>query len=163
MTPLTVFLDCEFTDFIDIDLVSIALVCEDGREFYAERSDFRREACSEFVRLAVLPHLGQIPEAGMTREELAVKLRAWIAELPEVVIASDSNHDRDLFCDAIDYTQTPNVVGWMGLDGFSDVAAEAFYHASVGYHDQPGHPWHHALHDARAHLAGWNASRQQLS
>jgi hypothetical protein len=61
MSPLTVFINCEFTDFIDIDLVSIALVCEDGREFYAERTDFRREACSEFVRMAVLPRLGQWP------------------------------------------------------------------------------------------------------
>ena len=42
MSPLTVFLDCEFADFIQSDRVSIALVCEDGREFYAERSDFGR-------------------------------------------------------------------------------------------------------------------------
>ena len=157
MPPLTVFLDCEFTDFINIDLISIAPVYEDGREFYAERSDFRLDECSDFVRVAVLPLLGQIPDATMSREELSVKLRAWLAELPDVVMACDSNHDRDLFCDAVDYLPTPNVVGWIGLDGFSDTAAEAFYNASVGYHDQPGHPWHHALHDARAHLAGWHA------
>lgn len=155
MPPLPVFLDCEFTDFINIDLISIALVCEDGREFYAERSDFRLDECSDFVRVAVLPLLERIPEATMSREELSVKLRAWLAELPDVVIACDSNHDRDLFCDAIDYLPTPNVVGWIGLDRFSDPASDAFYNASVGYHDQPGHPWHHALHDARAHLAGW--------
>ena len=160
MAPLTVFLDCEFTDFINIDLVSIALVCEDGNEFYAERSDFRREECSDFVRMAVLPLLGQISGVTMTREELCTKLRAWLSELPDIVIACDSVHDRDLFCDAIDYQPTPNVVGWIGLNGFSDTAAESFYNASTGYHDEPGHPWHHALHDARAHLAGWRASRQ---
>lgn len=159
MSPLTVFLDCEFTDFIDIDLVSIALVCEDGREFYAERSDFRREDCSEFVRMAVLPLLGQVPGAVMAREELTVKLRAWLAGLPDIIIACDSTHDRDLFCDAVDYVAIPNIVGWIGLDGFSDAAAEAFYDASTGYHAQPGHPWHHALHDARAHRAGWLATR----
>lgn len=32
VTPLVVFLDCEFTDFIQIDLISIGLVCETRRE-----------------------------------------------------------------------------------------------------------------------------------
>lgn len=160
MPALMVFIDCEFTDFIDIDLISIALVCEDGREFYAERTDFRLDECSDFVRVAVLPLLGQVPEAAMTRKELEVKLRGWLSELPEVVIACDSNHDRDLFVDAVDYQLTPNVVGWIGLDGFSDEEAEAFYNASTAYHDEPGHPWHHALHDARAHCVGWQASKQ---
>lgn len=159
MNPLTIFLDCEFTDFINIDLVSIALVCEDGREFYAERSDFRREECSEFVRIAVLPFLGLVPGAAMTREALSVKLRAWLAGLPDIVIACDSTHDRDLFCDAIDYEAVPNVVGWINLNSLPEETAKAFNEASSRYHSQAGHPWHHALHDARAHRAGWLASR----
>lgn len=41
---MLIFLDCEFTGFIDIDLISIGMVSDDERhEFYAERNDFRRE------------------------------------------------------------------------------------------------------------------------
>jgi len=31
---MLVFFDTEFTDFVQIDLISIGLVTEDGREFY---------------------------------------------------------------------------------------------------------------------------------
>lgn len=55
------FVDTEFTDFIDCQLISVAIVGEDGREFYGERTDFELSACSEFVRAAVLPQLGQFP------------------------------------------------------------------------------------------------------
>lgn len=30
----TVFIDCEFTDLVDPELISIGLVCDDGRELY---------------------------------------------------------------------------------------------------------------------------------
>ena len=36
---MLVFLDTEFTKFNSPDLISLALVAEDGREFYAERTD----------------------------------------------------------------------------------------------------------------------------
>lgn len=52
---MLVFVDSEFIDFVQMDLISIALVAEDGREFYAERTDYRRDDCSDFVRVAVLP------------------------------------------------------------------------------------------------------------
>ncbi|WP_426356268.1 hypothetical protein ACP26O_00100 [Burkholderia sp. R-40] len=52
---MRIFVDTEFTDFIDCDLISIALVAEDGHEFYAERTDFDHHACSAFVREAILP------------------------------------------------------------------------------------------------------------
>ena len=51
VAPLMVFLDCEFTDFIDCDLVAIGMVSEDGQHaFYAERNDYRRDWESDFVR-----------------------------------------------------------------------------------------------------------------
>ena len=49
----------EFSDFIECDLTSIALVADGGRDFYGERSDFDRASCREFVRAAVLSQLGQ--------------------------------------------------------------------------------------------------------
>lgn len=49
---LRLYVDTEFTDFLDCDLISIAIVSADGREFYGERSDFDLQSCSEFVRAA---------------------------------------------------------------------------------------------------------------
>ena len=60
------FLDTEFTDFVRPDLISIALVSEDGREFYAERTDYREDDCSDFVRETVLPLLGGVPDAAFS-------------------------------------------------------------------------------------------------
>ena len=51
---MLVFLDTEFTKFNRPDLISIALVSEDGREFYAERTDYRRDECTAFVCETVL-------------------------------------------------------------------------------------------------------------
>mgnify|MGYP003705540817 CR=1 FL=1 len=56
---MLIFLDTEFTDFIDTELISIGLVDENGREFYAESTQYRQEACSDFVRQVVVPLLGQ--------------------------------------------------------------------------------------------------------
>jgi hypothetical protein len=47
------FLDTEFKSFDDCQLISLAIVGEDGREFYAECSDFDRALCSDFVNATV--------------------------------------------------------------------------------------------------------------
>lgn len=111
MADMLLFLDAEFTDFIDIDLISIGLVSEDGRAtFYAERNDYRREAISDFVREAVLPHLGQQPEASCSREELTRRLYEWLRGFPATLqIACDSTHDRDLLWDALEDGLPPNL------------------------------------------------------
>ncbi len=56
-----VFVDCEFTDFLECELISLALVADGGREFYGECSEYDLTNCSEFVRVAVLPQRGQHP------------------------------------------------------------------------------------------------------
>jgi hypothetical protein len=67
------------TEFIDFDLISIALVADDGREFYGERSDYDDASCTAFVREAVIPQLGQYPRRIFTREALRAALLAWMA------------------------------------------------------------------------------------
>lgn len=78
---MLVFLDTEFTDFVRPDLISLALVSEDGPKFYAERADYRREYCSDFVRETVLPVLGRVPDAACSRPELTERLHAWFERL----------------------------------------------------------------------------------
>lgn len=49
------------TEFIDdgktIDLISIGIVCEDGRELYLESANFDKGKANQWVRENVLPHL----------------------------------------------------------------------------------------------------------
>jgi hypothetical protein len=155
---MLLFLDTEFTAFIDIDLISIGIVSEDGlHEFYAERSDYRRDWASDFVKDAVVPHLGQRPERVCSREDLTRRLYAWLCALPSrVQIACDSDLDRDLLWDALEDGLPSNLdpsVRWLAWDSEERV----FHDAVFKYHAQPNRPRHHALHDALAMRLGWLA------
>jgi hypothetical protein len=47
---MLIFLDTEYTDRSNIDLISLGLVSEDGKhEFYCERTDFEAGWCNAFV------------------------------------------------------------------------------------------------------------------
>lgn len=153
-----IFLDCEFTDFINCELVSIGMVSEDGRhEFYAERNDYADSWCNHFVRAAVLPQLGEFPDATCTRDELTRRLWAWFTTLPRhVQLASDSQHDRDLLWDALGEGLPENLEKAV-YDLRPLIDSTVYNDAVCHYHDKPDQPWHHALHDARAHRAGWLA------
>lgn len=80
---MNIFLDTEFTDFPEreFDLISIGLVDENGREFYAELTDYRQEACSDFVKQVVLPLLKKHPNTVWGNKfAVAVKLNEWLKE-----------------------------------------------------------------------------------
>lgn len=156
---MLLFLDTEFTAFIDIDLISIGIVSEDGlHEFYAERCDYRRDWASDFVKEAVVPHLGQRPESVCSREVLTRRLYEWLGAFPgRVQIACDSAHDRDLLWDALEDGLPSNLetsVRWLAWESEERV----FHDAVCAYHDQPNRPRHHALHDAQAMRLGWLAA-----
>lgn len=52
------FLDTEFIeDQNKLKLISIGIVCEDGREYYAESSEFSDDECNNWVKENVLPLL----------------------------------------------------------------------------------------------------------
>lgn len=154
---MLVFLDTEFTDFIDCELISIGMVTETGGHFYAEVMDFDRDKCNQFVRAAVLSVLGQVEGASITRTALPARIRAWFANLPaNVTVASDSSFDVDLLKNALDGELPANLTGLYDLRELTDKGA--FNQAVVAYHGLPGCPWHHALHDAMAHRAGWLAT-----
>jgi hypothetical protein len=154
---MLLFLDTEYTDPFNIDLISLGLVSEDGKhEFYCERTDFEAGWCNAFVRTAVLPHLGQWPDLVADRVGLRARLAAWFATLPRsITIACDSYTDWELVLDALDGERPGNLTGRYDLRGLID---HSTYHQAVcRYHELDGQPWHHALHDARAHRMGWLA------
>lgn len=154
---MLIFLDTEFGDFADREPISIGMVSEDGQHvFYAELQDFDRDRCNSFVRTTVWPLLGQIDGATVRRIDLPDRLRTWFATLPSrVTIACDSQFDRDVLGAMIGGPWPPNLVGWFDLRPLID--STAFDQAVSAYHDYPGRPSHHALHDAHAHRSGWLA------
>jgi len=139
------FIDTEFTDFEVCQLISIAIVSENGREFYGECSDFERPLCSDFVRSIVLPQLDQFPGRSMPFTALRDELQAWLLAVPlkpKPVLCYDSNCDWDLVTHLLG---GPLPRGWKHENVFLQIDAERFaeYIATHGGE-------HHALHDARA-------------
>lgn len=56
------FLDTEFNQEVEpIQLISLGLVCEDGREFYAVSNEFDEPACDDWLQQHVLPNLRSLP------------------------------------------------------------------------------------------------------
>ena len=68
--------DTEFIeDGVTIDLLSIGVVCEDDREFYAQNRDADLDKASEWVRDNVFPGLRDCPDDRILRKnELAYQL-----------------------------------------------------------------------------------------
>lgn len=76
---MQIFFDTEFTQLShESKLISVGMVSEDGREFYAELfGTWWLDDCSDFVKSDVLPHL----EGGlslMTRAELCLRMGNWL-------------------------------------------------------------------------------------
>lgn len=149
-----IFIDTEFTDFLDLHLISLGLVSGAGEEFYAE-VPYPDASCSAFVREAVILLLGKIPGAAMTRDSLCQQLLAWLSavrpENTDIEICYDYQTDWDLFIDAIDYQVPdwchPRLVG----ANINEVLRVEFY-------KKHGLPQHHALYDARANLVAFQES-----
>lgn len=162
---MLVFLDTEFTDFVRPDLISIGLVAEDGREFYAERTDYRRSECNDFVCATVLPLLGRVPGAACRRPALTRRVRKWFEALPEpATIVHDFGGDWLLLADAYfgrDQRQPPANVGKPLHLGNSSLTHPVFERAQNSVYTQDWPP-HHALADARALMAGYRAWHQVM-
>ena len=154
---MRLFLDTEFTDFTNPEMISIGIVDENGREFYAESTQFRREACSHFVNEIVIPLLGQYPDAIVgTQEHIAHRLVEWLELYREsgAIVSVDYATDWDLFLDLLslipkDYDRN-FIIGqliWTDLDQqrISDWWTETKL------------PQHHALYDARANKHGYDS------
>ncbi|MDE1712006.1 3'-5' exoribonuclease (plasmid) [Chromobacterium amazonense] len=153
---MLIFLDTEYTNMTERDLVSLAMVSEDGKqEIYIEIEDFPQERCSSFVERSVLPYLGQQPVHSVKLSELSQVLALWFAELPRsVFIGCDSIYDWEILIDILQNQRPVNLKGRVDLRPLIDSAE--FHRAVENYHCDTK-PWHHALHDARAHRTGWLA------
>lgn len=92
--------DTEFDEFSgsDIKLISIGIVCEDGREFYRESSEFDESVCNDWVKTNVIPKLGP-KEKRKTREEIKKDLLDFIGSDDNVVMCGYvADYDHVVFC-----------------------------------------------------------------
>lgn len=164
---MLVFLDTEFTDFIQIDLISIGLVAEDGREFYAERNDYRREDCNDFVISDVLPLLHRVPNARCSSAHLTFRLREWFEMLEApVTLVFDYSADWELLANALlgggVHNCLPVNLKEKWLLPREIISNPAFRQAQMASYSREW-PLHHALADARALRTGylaWHSSNQ---
>jgi len=159
---MLIFLDTEFTKFNRPDLISIALVGEDGGEFYAERTDYYPEDCNDFVKKTVLPLLGRVPDAACTRPELTNRVREWFAKLPEpATVIFDYEWDWKLLAVAMlgrPHSKPPGDFAKQLFLGSYTITHPVFERAQNNTYTQDWPP-HHALADARALMAGYRAWR----
>lgn len=172
---MLVFLDTEFTDFTQVDLISVGMVADDGREFYAERTDYRRDDCNDWVVSNILPLLRKVPGAPCDQPEFTQRLWAWFDALPEpATLVFDSGRDWELLVQMLlrdGHNALPANVGEKGYlgdisrrYGFSDDAIETNEAFQTGSEQTYTDEWppHHALADARALRAGFLAWRAEM-
>lgn len=162
---MRLFLDTEFTNFNLPVLISLGLVAEDGREFYAERNDFALDACSPFVQAQVLPRLGHIPGAACDADTLGQRLYRWLEDLAEpACVLYDYAGDWLLLTEAVitaERLRLPATVQSRDFLPVETIQHPVFCKASASAYSLQWMP-HHALADARALRAGWLAWREQI-
>ncbi len=144
------FLDTEFTSFDDCQLISLAIVGEDGREFYAECSDFDRALCSDFVNATVLPQLGQFPGRSIPFLQIRQELGEWLSTIPKKpkpVLCADFMGDLTLL---------NHVIGGKLPQGWKeDLVAQRIDQQRLANYFAIHGGNHHALHDARANALAY--------
>lgn len=99
---MRLFLDCEFTQLTaQAKLISLALVGQDGREFYVEVINaWLEEDCSDFVKEIVLPQLWGHEYAMPIIEARAALLRFLATYDEELEVVTDApEYDWELFCE----------------------------------------------------------------
>lgn len=105
---MRLFLDAEWENEASHELVSLALVSQDGRHrFYAER-DPLPVAPSAFVREVVYPLLDRgsaaLPDPTLTRE-----LRAFLAQVEAPLVLADSSLDLTLLARVLSGFDQPDL------------------------------------------------------
>jgi len=109
---MKIFFDTEFTGLHkDTTLVSIGMIDENGRSFYAEFSDYDKDQCDDWIKENVIKHLylGNYEHIEISDNHTSVygnkkfikeKVEKWLSEYNEIDLISDCCHyDMVLFID----------------------------------------------------------------
>jgi hypothetical protein len=150
---MLIFLDTEFTDFVNTSLLSIGLVSEDGREFYAESAEVDYAKCSDFTREVVVPMLGADASAILKRDVLAERLRKWLDQFSSSdIVVFTHPLDASLLLQAVAGNPSVQMQYLSGV-----ILGSAEYDAARNETFAGDRPQHHALTDAHAMRNGYLA------
>jgi hypothetical protein len=159
-----VFLDAEFTQFRDGQLLALGLVCEDGRECYVEIADAaRHERASDFCQEIVIPQFGLVPGSAMPDDAAAgTRVADWLASFATPLLVChdyklDWRHLEAALRAAGRWDELGNALRAEDIAGVAapGSAGEAAQDAVFAASRWPTR--HHALVDARALRAAWMA------
>jgi hypothetical protein len=96
LSTVRYFFDTEFIEYpCTIDLVSIGIISDDGREFYAESSEVDWSKAHPWVLENVLPHL---TGPKMPRTEIAERINAFVTGGTPEFWAYYADYDWVVFC-----------------------------------------------------------------
>lgn len=169
-TKMNLFMDTEFTHFAGpnddpAQLISIGVVAEDGRQFYAEVDKFRTALCSDFVISTVLTLL-ECGEKVKGAPEVARCLKDYIEGFgEECLIWSDAvSYDWplivDLFADTGTQWPTNLVKKPRSVQSLQQGRYQAFLRHQEDLLASPSCRRHHALDDALAMREAWLKSSE---
>lgn len=170
---MLLFIDSEFTDFIDIELISLGIVSEDGQhQFYVEISDYDRGKESTFVQENIVPMLNP-SKYGKSKVQAACSLAEWLEELPDqrIIFVADYLPDLQLLQDLLYDTEVKDkkLEAAMIQNFLRDVLHERGVHmpgmiakaykkmSIVINNPERGERVHHALDDAERNRRGFVA------
>lgn len=92
------FIDTEFSeDGRTIELISIALVSESGKEYYAVSSDFDTDQVNDWVKSNVLPHLPPKSE-WKPKSVIVQEIKEFIGEDNPIFYGYYADYDWVVFC-----------------------------------------------------------------
>lgn len=151
---MRIFIDTEFSDFVNPELISIGLVTDCGEdEFYAELP-VNLSRCNDFVLAIVLPQLCHLPGVLYDRSQLRIRLIEWLNKFEKeapVVISYDYEGDWILFCDLV----SNDIPEWIsGENIYQNIDAVALQRFFIERKVKD----HHALNDAKANRYAYTRS-----
>lgn len=166
------FLDTEFTDFTNMDLISIGLVSEDGKhEFYRENTSHIANYRSDFVNKVVMPLL-EGSSVAVSYEWISHDLVEWLNALPvpAVTIVADYAGDWHLMKPLLDQDKLVKpltvqmltysfneMLTFRGYNELGEMREEAVRKMMSGQSEYYtlDQRIHHALVDAKSNRHGW--------
>lgn len=170
MHTLTIHIDCEFTDFTNMGLISIGAVAEQTNdEFYAEVSDHKPHWRSKFVNEVVMP-FSDMSKFGRPHKQVAMDWATWVDGLDceNVLVVADYSGDFELLYELHKMHQPKKPIrtelynSYLGnklvqrtgkdtLEQYLNVCNDCAYIMAEEF-NQPGVRRHHALDDARVNM-----------
>lgn len=145
---MKLFIDCEFNEFGG-DLISMALVAEDGQEFYEVLNLENDEKYGSWVFTNVVPWLNKDP---ITKQEFQQKLWHFINQWEEVHIVADWPDDIKYFCMSL--ITGPGMAINTPLKMTMQIDRELTTESSAILHN--------ALEDARAIKRSWDRREREM-